>query len=210
MLDVREVSVAFGERPVLDHVSLSVASGEVVALLGPSGSGKSTLLRVVCGLETPSSGSVWWDGTDVTRWPAHERRFGLVFQDNQLFPHRSVAANVEFGMRMRGIAKDERRRRVTELLDLVGLRGFEERSVTTLSGGEAKRVALARSLAPAPRLLLLDEPLTGLDTELHDRLLMDLVGLLRDTAMTAIVVTHDAREAEGLTGRVVQLRDLSR
>ena len=208
MLDAIEIVVAFDDRIVLDHVSLHVARGEVVALQGPSGSGKSTLLRVIAGLLQPQSGAVRLDGRDITTTPVHQRSIGLVFQDNQLFPHRDVAANVEFGLRMahggRG-HRAQRARRVGEVLRLVGLEGFESRSVTSLSGGEAKRVALARSLAPAPPVLLLDEPLTGLDQELHDRLADDLANVLRTTGTTAVVVTHDRAEAEAIADRVQTL-----
>lgn len=210
MLDVDDVVVAFGDRLVLDGVSLHVERGEVVALQGPSGSGKSTLLRVIAGLLHPQSGTVRLDGRDITNLPVHQRGIGLVFQDDQLFPHRDVGGNVEFGLRttMGGRRhRAERARRVHEVLELVGLAGFEQRSVTRLSGGEAKRVALARSLAPAPPVLLLDEPLTGLDRELHDRLADDLAQLLRATATTAVMVTHDRAEAEVVADRVVVLTD---
>ena len=204
MLDVRDVTVRFGERTVLDRVSLSVADGEVVALLGPSGSGKSTLLRVIAGLLVPDGGSVWVDGNDVSTVPAHRRQIGMVFQDEQLFPHLTVAANVGFGLRMQGRPKGEIAARVAELLDLVGLPSLADRHVTKLSGGEAKRVALARSLAPQPRVLLLDEPLTGLDRDLHDRLAADLATLLRATGTTALLVTHDPDEAATIADRTVR------
>lgn len=209
MLDVRDVVVRFGSRTVLDRVRLTVARQEIVALQGPSGSGKSTLLRVVAGLLPPDAGTVHLDGRDVTRLPPHRRGIGLVFQDDQLFPHLDVEANVAFGLRMQRVPAAERRRRVDELLALVGLAGFGTRSVTSLSGGEAKRVALARSLAPAPPLLLLDEPLTGLDAALHDRLAADLGQVLRATGTTALMVTHDAAEAAAIADRVVTLDDLS-
>jgi thiamine transport system ATP-binding protein len=209
-LDVRDVTVAFDGVPVLDRVSLSAGDGEIVALLGPSGSGKTTLLRVVAGLVTPDAGSVHLDGRDLTGVPTHRRGIGMVFQDEQLFPHRDVAANVGFGLKMQKVPAVERRRRVDAMLELVGLPKYGHRRVTDLSGGEAKRVALARSLAPAPRALLLDEPLTGLDRELHDRLVGEVAGILRRAATTAIVVTHDREEAAILADRVVtmgQLRD---
>lgn len=207
-LDLVEVSVSFGPRTVLRRANLTIEPSEVVALLGPSGSGKSTLLRVVAGLVRVDHGSVAIDGEDVTAVPTHRRGVGMVFQDDQLFSHRDVAANVGFGLRMRGDPHPSRSERVTELLDLVGLAGFEHRSVVDLSGGEAKRVALARSLAPSPRVLLLDEPLTGLDRELHDRLLDDLGGIMRAERTTSLLVTHDVGEAAAIADRVVSLSEL--
>jgi thiamine transport system ATP-binding protein len=206
VLHVDDVSIAFDGTVVLDRISLTVADGEVVALLGPSGSGKSTLLRIVAGLETPDQGTVRISGRDVTAVPTHRRGVGLVFQDEQLFPHRNVARNVGFGLEMAGVAPAARAERVTELLDLVGMAGFERRRVTDLSGGEAKRVALARALAPRPAVLLLDEPLTGLDRDLHDRLTIEVAHILRSTGTTAVWVTHDRAEAEIVADRVVELR----
>ena len=205
MLDVGDVTVTFDGTTVLDGVSISAAEGEVVALLGPSGSGKSTLLRVIVGLVVPDRGKVFVDGIDVTAWPTHRRRVGMVFQDEQLFPHRDVASNIGFGLKMAGVAAPARRQRVAELLELVGLVGFEHRRVTELSGGEAKRVALARSLAPAPKVLLLDEPLTGLDRELHERLIGEVAAVLRSTGTTAVWVTHDRAEADAVADRIVTL-----
>jgi thiamine transport system ATP-binding protein len=209
MLTVADVHVRFDGATVLDGVSLEVAEGEVVGLLGPSGSGKSTLLRVVAGLLDPERGRVLVDGRDITKLPTHLRGVGLVFQDEQLFPHRDVAANVEFGLRMQGRPATERRARVTDLLELVGLTGFGSRRVTELSGGEAKRVALARSLAPAPRVLLLDEPLTGLDRELHDRLMVEVARILRAAGTTSVLVTHDHEEAAAIADRVVTMAELA-
>jgi thiamine transport system ATP-binding protein len=205
MLSVVDICVAFDDRPVLDHVSFEVATGEVVALLGPSGSGKTTLLRVIAGLQPADSGTVLLDGRSLDGVAAHRRSIGLVFQDEQLFPHLDVRANVAFGLRMAGRSRHEQAARVDELLALVGLPGFADRRVTSLSGGEAKRVALARSLAPAPAVLLLDEPLTGLDPELHDRLATDLAALLRRTGTTALMVTHDLAEAATIADRTVTL-----
>lgn len=208
MLAARDVTVRFDGRAVLDRVSLMVAAGEVVAVLGPSGAGKSTMLRVIAGLLAPDAGTVWLDGVDVTNMPAHRRGVGLVFQDEQLFPHLDVAANIGFGLRMNDggrAGRGERAARVGELLALVGLGGFERRQVASLSGGEAKRVALARSLAPRPRVLLLDEPLTGLDAELHQRLTGDLATVLRSTGTTAVLVTHDPAEAAAIADRTVLL-----
>ena len=208
MLEVRGVTVQFSSRRVLDDVSLTVADGEIVALLGASGSGKSTLLRVIAGLITPDAGDIWLNGVAVTAMPTHRRNVGLVFQDEQLFPHRSVGQNVEFGLRMQGVPTAQRRKRVADLLQLVGLAGFADRRVTELSGGEAKRVALARTLAPEPRVVLLDEPLTGLDRELHDQLAGEVGRLLRVTGTTALLVTHDRDEATAVADRVVELADL--
>lgn len=205
VLDVRDITVRFDGQPVLDGVSLRVDAGAIVALLGPSGSGKSTLLRVIAGLITADSGEVVLDGQDVTRVPTHQRHVGMVFQDEQLFPHLSVAANIAFGLKMTGVAKADRQQRVADLLEVVGLPGFERRSIDHLSGGEAKRVALARSLAPSPKILLLDEPLTGLDRELHDRLIVEVAAIIRSTGTTAVWVTHDRGEAEAVSDRVTGL-----
>ena len=208
-LDIVEATVRFGDRTVLDGVTLTVEPGEIVALLGPSGSGKSTLLRVVAGLVPVESGRVLVAGDDVTTTPTHQRGVGMVFQDEQLFSHLDVAANVAFGLRMRGDDRPTQVARSQALLELVGLTGFDHRSVIDLSGGEAKRVALARSLAPSPRVLLLDEPLTGLDRELHDRLVIDLGRILRAAHTTSVVVTHDVDEAKAIADRTVRLSELT-
>jgi len=205
-LEVHGVRVAFGELVVLDGVSLEVASGESVALLGPSGSGKSTLLRVIAGIVAPDAGIVVVGGVDVTHVATHRRGVGMVFQDNQLFPHLSTLDNVTFGPKLAGVSKDERNAAGREWLDRVGLTGFDDRDVTGLSGGEAKRVALARTLAADPTVVLLDEPLTGLDRELHDRLAVDLAELLQP--VTTLLVTHDPEEAAVVADRTVALADL--
>lgn len=205
MLSVRELTVRYGERTVLDRVTLEVGARQIVALRGPSGSGKTTLLRAVAGLIDIDGGVVHVDGADVTALPTHRRGVGMVFQDQQLFPHLDVAANVGFGLRMRGEPAGAIDGRVAEMLHLVGLDGFGPRRVDRLSGGEATRVALARSLAPAPRVLLLDEPLSGLDPELHDRLADDLRSVLHATGTSALLVTHDREEAARVADTVVAL-----
>ncbi len=206
MLRVEDVSVRFGEHAALDRVSLDVAQGEVVTVLGPSGSGKSTLLRVVAGLERPDSGRVLLEGDDLAPVQAHRRGIGLVFQDHALFQHRDVEGNVAFGLRMRGEPPASVTARVQELLQLVGLSGYGRRSVGTLSGGEQQRVALARALAPEPRVLLLDEPLGSLDRLLRDRLLEDLARLFDELGITAVYVTHDQAEAFALGDRTAIFR----
>ncbi len=205
-LRVDGLSVSYGSLAAVSGVDLTIADGEVVALLGPSGCGKSTLLRAVAGLVPPTAGTVSWDGADLAGTPVHRRGFGLVFQDGQLFPHRDVAGNVAFGLRMRRVEREAREKRVTELLDLVGLAGYADRRVTELSGGEQQRVALARALAPRPRLLLLDEPLSALDRALREQLAVDLARLLREAGATALVVTHDHDEAFTLADRVAVMR----
>jgi thiamine transport system ATP-binding protein len=207
-LAVRDVTVAFGPRTVLDRVRLDVGVGEVVCLLGPSGSGKSTLLQVVAGLRVPDGGTVRLGGADLAGVPPHRRGIGLVFQDPLLFPHLDVAGNVGYAPAVRRAGRSARAARVQELLELVELPGFGGRAVATLSGGEAQRVALARALAPAPRLLLLDEPFGALDRELRDRLAVDVRDLLHRLGTPAVHVTHDLGEAELVGDRVVRLGDL--
>jgi thiamine transport system ATP-binding protein len=206
VLRVENVTVRFDGKDALAEASLDVADGEIVTVLGPSGSGKTTLLRVIAGLQVPDEGRVLLDGIDLTAAAPHRRGIGLVFQDHALFPHRDVRGNVSFGLRMRGDSPEAIDARTTELLELVGLAGFEQRSVATLSGGEQQRVALARALAPEPRVLLLDEPLGSLDRRLRDRLLEDLSGLFDELELTAVYVTHDQTEAFTLGDRVAVMR----
>ncbi len=203
LLEIVAVSKSFAGTPVLRDVSFAVAEGEVVCLLGPSGCGKTTLLRIIAGLETPDSGSVTFDGHPLDRVPAHRRGFGLMFQDYALFPHKDVAANVAFGLRMQGLTRPQIEGRVAEMLALVGLTGYERRRVYDLSGGEQQRVALARSLAPGPRLLMLDEPLGSLDRALREELMNELRAILKNVGVTALYVTHDQQEAFALSDRVI-------
>ena len=199
-LSVRGLAVTYGDLHAVDGVDLEVAAGEVVALLGASGSGKSSLLRAVAGLEDVAAGEVAWAGRSMVRVPVHKRGFGLMFQDGQLFEHRDVGSNIAYGLT--GLPRAQRGERVREMLELVGLPGFERRRVTTLSGGQAQRVALARALAPAPRLLLLDEPLSALDRALREQLATDVRAILRRGGTTALYVTHDQDEAMTVADRV--------
>lgn len=213
-LSVLGVTVSFDGRRVLDEESLEVASGSILAVVGPSGSGKTTLLRVIAGLHRPDSGRVVFDGTDVTDWPTHRRRIGLVFQDNQLFPHLNVGQNVAFGLRMLGWSRDDIHARVSELLDAVGLADRRDQAVSTLSGGESKRVALARTLAPLPRVILLDEPFAGLDDERRTQLAVDVRRMIHDEGITAILVSHDPTDIAAVADRVhhlgekIEIRDV--
>jgi thiamine transport system ATP-binding protein len=203
MLSVRGIRVAYDGSVALDGVDLEVAEGETAALLGPSGCGKTTFLRVVAGLVEPMAGEVRLGGRDLRGVPTHRRGIGLMFQDYALFPHRDVGGNVAFGLRMRGDTRTAQRARVEEVLELVGLGGFADRSVATLSGGEQQRVALARALAPAPSLLMLDEPLGALDRTLRERLVLELSELFDRLSITVVYVTHDQTEALALADQVV-------
>ena len=207
MLTVRDAHVELGGHPALAGVDLVVAPGTVVAVLGPSGSGKSTLLRAIAGLQPLDRGTIDLEGARLDDVPPHRRGIGLMFQDDALFPHRDVAANVGFGLRMQSASGEVIEARVTEMLALVGLGGKEHRSIRSLSGGERKRVALARALAPAPRVLLLDEPLGALDRPLHDRLVTELGALFRAIGQTTVYVTHDVAEAFALGDLVAVMRD---
>jgi thiamine transport system ATP-binding protein len=210
-LEVRDLTVRFGTTSAVDRVDLEVPAGSVVAVLGPSGCGKSTLLRAVAGLESPASGAVLYAGSDLAGVPTHKRGFALMFQDGQLFPHLDVGANIAYPLRLRRSPlhrdRSAQRRRVEELLVLVGLEGYSARAPGTLSGGERQRVALARALAVAPRLLLLDEPLSALDRGLRERLAGDLHDILRAAGATAMLVTHDQEEAFAVADRMAVMRD---
>jgi thiamine transport system ATP-binding protein len=201
------VTLRYGDRVALREVDLEVPAGQLVSLLGPSGSGKSSLLRVIAGLERPGDGRVRFEGREITTVPAHERGFGLMFQDYALFPHRDVAGNVGFGPRMLGWEEPRVQARVQEMLELVGLPGTERRAVSQLSGGEQQRVALARALAPGPRLLMLDEPMGSLDRALRERLPIELRAIFERLGVTVLYVTHDQEEAFGVADRVVVLRE---
>ncbi len=202
LLQVQHLQKSF-TAPVLDDVSFDVSAGEIVCLLGPSGCGKTTLLRIIAGLETADAGTVTFQGRDLRAVPVHQRGFGFMFQDFALFPHKNVWDNVIFGLRMQHQALDQIRRQGQHALELVGLSGFEQRDVNLLSGGEKQRVALARSLAPQPQLLMLDEPLGSLDRQLREELMIEVRGILKAAHLTSIYVTHDQAEAFAVADRVV-------
>jgi thiamine transport system ATP-binding protein len=207
MLDVAGLIVRFGDTTAVDGASLRVADKTIHALMGPSGSGKSTMLRAIAGLEPATSGDITWDGRSMLGIPTHKRGFGLMFQDYALFPHRTVAGNVAFGLQMQGVGSDAARAQVAEMLDLVGLPGYEDRHVGSLSGGERQRVALARTLAPHPRLVLLDEPLGALDRSLREHLLIEMRSIFSSVGVTVLYVTHDREEAFTIADEVAIIRD---
>ena len=207
MLEVQNITKSYEGQPLLRGVSLKVGPGETVCLLGRSGSGKSTLLRIIAGLESAEGGQVLWEGADMRDVPVHRRNFGLMFQDYALFPHRNVAENVAFGLRMQGVPRAEIDLRVAEALEKVNLGRFARRRVTDLSGGEQQRVALARALAPRPRLLMLDEPLGALDRALREQLGDELRRVLHHTGIPAIYVTHDQEEAFAIADRLILLHE---
>ncbi len=207
MLALERMTVRYGDFLALDAVDLEIGDREIVCVLGPSGSGKSTLLRTVAGLIPEAHGRVTFDGVDVTATPPHRRGFGLMFQDHALFQHRDVLGNVAFGLRMQRVPRAEADARARATLALVGLQGFEHRRVGDLSGGEQQRVALARALAPAPKLLMLDEPLGALDRALRDRLVVELRELFVHLGLAILFVTHDHDEAFSLADRVVVMHE---
>ena len=201
-LQIEGIVKRFGSQLAVDGASLCAASGEIVALLGPSGCGKTTTLRLIAGFEQLEAGRIAVGGSDIVHLPPFQRDIGLVFQDYALFPHMTVAQNVDYGMRQRGIAQKQREQRRRELLRLVRLEGLEERRPAALSGGQQQRVALARALAISPKLLLLDEPLSNLDAKLREALRVELRDILQAVGMTTLVVTHDQVEAIGIADRI--------
>jgi len=208
-ITLKSVSYAFGSNTVLHQIDLHIEAGSVVALLGPSGCGKSTLLRLLAGLTQPAGGDIFFGERQVAKagWslPPDARDIGMVFQDYALWPHMTVAQNVAFPLKMRNIPRQERDARVAQALSRVGLSAFADRKPAGLSGGQQQRVALARAIVAEPRILLFDEPLSNLDSELRESLCQEMATLLRQLGTTAVYVTHDRREAEILADRIVHL-----
>ena len=207
ILEVSAVSKSFGKKYAVQNMSLTAKHGEIVCLLGPSGCGKTTLLRLIAGLEEPDQGYIKFDGELLENQPAQDRGFGLMFQDLALFPHMNVFRNVAFGLHMKQLPKQEIRSSVEQLLELVSLVGYEDRKIHQLSGGERQRVALARSLAPQPRLLMFDEPFGSLDRELSEALQIDVRNIIKTLGVTAIYVTHDRNEAFGMADSIVVMEN---
>lgn len=202
-LDLTNLEKTFGANRVVKDFSLGIEKGEFVSLLGPSGCGKTTVLRMVAGFETPTSGSISIDGQDVTSQRTNQRAIGMMFQAYALFPNMTVADNVAFGLKVKGVPRAERESRVTEMLKLIGLADLASRFPFQLSGGQQQRVALARALAPSPRVLLLDEPLSALDAKVRVSLRNEIREIQRELGITTIFVTHDQEEAMSISDRIV-------
>ena len=207
MLEIRDLHKRFDDADVLRGVSLTIETGEFVTLLGPSGCGKTTTLRIVAGLTAPDGGRVLLDGADITALPPEKRDVNTVFQSYALFPHMNVGRNISYGLRVRGVKKDERERRVREMLRLVALEGFEERMPSQLSGGQRQRIAIARALVLQPKLLLLDEPLGALDLKLRQQMQRELKDIQKRSGIAFLYVTHDQEEALNLSDRIAIMRD---
>ncbi len=205
ILEVDQLTNHYDGLPLLQNISFSLMQGEILCLLGPSGSGKTTLLRLLAGLEQEESGTIIFCGRDIHDVPPHKRNFGMMFQEYALFPHKSVQQNVAFGLEMQHCPAEELSRRVKSVLEMVGLTGLGHRHIDELSGGERQRVALARSLAPQPQLLLLDEPLGSLDRALRDRLTGEIRAILKNLHVTAVFVTHDQAEAFSIADKIAIL-----
>ncbi|MEP3244260.1 MAG: ABC transporter ATP-binding protein [Sneathiella sp.] len=202
-LTLNGIRKEFGTFVAVDNVDLTVPQGSFVCLLGPSGCGKTTLLRMIAGLEKQTAGEILVDHSDITGIPTHKRELGMVFQSLALFPHLTVAENIAYALRIRGVSKAEQTARAEELLDLIHLSGYGDRAVSQLSGGQKQRVAIARALALSPKLFLLDEPLSALDAKLREDMQVELRQLQQKLGITTIVVTHDQREAMTMADLVV-------
>ena len=202
LIEIRNLSRSFGAVKAVDGVDLDINAGEFLTLLGPSGSGKTTVLRMIAGFETPDSGVIKLNGQDITNQPPYERDVNTVFQDYALFPHMDVITNIEYGLRVKKVDKNERRAKALEALEQVRLSGYENRKPSQLSGGQRQRVALARALVNRPAVLLLDEPLGALDLKLRQQMQIELKELQREVGITFIFVTHDQEEALTMSDRI--------
>ena len=202
LIEIRGLSKSFGEVKAVAGVDLDINAGEFITLLGPSGSGKTTVLRMIAGFEDPDSGTIKLNGEDITHLPPYDRDVNTVFQDYALFPHMDVITNIEYGLRVKKVDKDERRKKALEALEQVRLSGYEKRKPSQLSGGQRQRVALARALVNRPSVLLLDEPLGALDLKLRQQMQIELKELQREVGITFIFVTHDQEEALTMSDRI--------
>lgn len=202
LIELRNLTKSFGVVKAVDGVDLDIHAGEFLTLLGPSGSGKTTVLRMIAGFETPDSGTITLNNADITYLPPYERDVNTVFQDYALFPHMDVISNIEYGLRVKRVEKNERREKALRALDQVRLSGYENRKPNQLSGGQRQRVALARALVNRPSVLLLDEPLGALDLKLREQMQIELKELQRQVGITFIFVTHDQEEALTMSDRI--------
>ena len=207
-LELKEIKKSFTEgEAVLDNISLEISKGEFITLLGSSGCGKTTTLRIIAGLEQPDAGSVWLDGRDVTGLEPNQRNVNTVFQNYALFPHMNVAENIGYGLKLKKVPKSEIRKKVSQMLELVQLEGYEKRKPSELSGGQKQRVAIARALVNNPKVLLLDEPLGALDLQLRRAMQIELKHLQKKLGITFIYITHDQEEAINMSDRIAVMKD---
>lgn len=207
-LELKEIKKSFTEgEAVLDNISLEISKGEFITLLGSSGCGKTTTLRIIAGLEQPDAGSVWLDGREVTGLEPNQRDVNTVFQNYALFPHMNVAENIGYGLKLKKVPKSEIRKKVSQMLELVQLEGYEKRKPSELSGGQKQRVAIARALVNNPKILLLDEPLGALDLQLRRAMQIELKHLQKKLGITFIYITHDQEEAINMSDRIAVMRD---
>ena len=207
-LEIKEIKKSFTEEEaVLDNISLKISKGEFITLLGSSGCGKTTTLRIIAGLEQPDAGSVWLDGREVTGLEPNQRDVNTVFQNYALFPHMNVAENIGYGLKLKKVPKSEIRKKVSQMLELVQLEGYEKRKPSELSGGQKQRVAIARALVNNPEVLLLDEPLGALDLQLRRAMQIELKHLQKKLGITFIYITHDQEEAINMSDRIAVMRD---
>ena len=207
-LELKEIKKSFTEgEAVLDNISLEISKGEFITLLGSSGCGKTTTLRIIAGLEQPDAGSVWLDGREVTGLEPHQRDVNTVFQNYALFPHMNVAENIGYGLKLKKVPKSEIRKKVSQMLELVQLEGYEKRKPSELSGGQKQRVAIARALVNNPKVLLLDEPLGALDLQLRRAMQIELKHLQKKLGITFIYITHDQEEAINMSDRIAVMKD---